>query len=87
LKLDGSIGSAAENATQLARNFAKSVDLPVFLQDERLTSFDARIALLADGHDEADIPALIDGEAAALILRDFLQNNEPRKVEIEDPGT
>jgi hypothetical protein len=45
------------------------------------------MALLADGHDEADIPALIDGEAAALILRDFLQNNEPRKVVIEDPGT
>jgi putative Holliday junction resolvase len=86
LKLDGSVGTAAENATRLARNFAKSLDLPVFLQDERLTSFDARIALLADGHDEADIPALIDGEAAALILRDFLQNKEPRKVELEDPG-
>jgi putative Holliday junction resolvase len=86
LKLDGSVGTAAENATRLARNFAKSLDLPVFLQDERLTSFDARISLLADGHDEADIPALIDGEAAALILRDFLHNKEPRKVELEDPG-
>ena len=82
LKLDGSFGSAAENATRLARNFAKSLHLPVFLQDERLTSFDARIALLSDGHEEADIPALIDGEAAALILRDFLQNKETRKVEI-----
>jgi putative holliday junction resolvase len=87
LRLDGTVGSAAENATRLARNFAKSLDLPVYLQDERLTSFDARITLLAEGHGEAEIPALIDGEAAALILRDFLQNNEPRKVELEDLGS
>jgi RNase H-fold protein (predicted Holliday junction resolvase) len=50
----------------------------VYLQDERLTSFEARESLLADGHDEKKIRALIDGEAAALILRDFLHSGQPR---------
>jgi putative Holliday junction resolvase len=78
LRLDGTFGSAAEDATRLAGNFAKSLKIPVYLQDERLTSFEARESLLADGHGESEIPALIDGEAAALILRDFLHSGQPR---------
>jgi putative pre-16S rRNA nuclease len=85
LRLDGTVGSAAEHATRLAGNFAKSLKLPVFLQDERLTSFDARQSLLSEGHNEMEIQKLIDGESAALILRDFLQSLEPRRrIEIED---
>jgi putative Holliday junction resolvase len=76
LRMDGTSGDAAEEATRLAGNFAKSLKMPVHLQDERLTSFDARLTLLSDGHDEAEIPELIDGEAAALILRDYLQSLE-----------
>jgi putative Holliday junction resolvase len=74
LRLDGSSGSAAEEATRIAGNFAKSLKLPVYLQDERLTSFDARESLLADGRAEKEIKGLIDGESAALILRDFLRD-------------
>ena len=74
LRLDGSSGSAAEEATRIAGNFAKSLKLPVYLQDERLTSFDARESLLEDGHAEKEIKGLIDGASAALILRDFLRN-------------
>jgi len=84
LRLDGSVGDAAESATRLARNFAKSVKIPVYLQDERLTSFDARLALLSEGHNESEVPGLIDGEAAAIVLRDFFQSGERREVEIED---
>ena len=75
LRLDGTVGSAAEEVTRLAGNFAKSLHLPVYLQDERLTTFDAREHLLAEGHSDDIIPKLIDGESAALILRDFLNNN------------
>jgi putative Holliday junction resolvase len=72
LRLDGSEGSAAQDAKRIANNFAKSLTVPVYLQDERLTSFEARESLLAEGRDENEIKSLIDGEAAALILRDFL---------------
>jgi len=82
LKLDGSFGSAAEQANKLAGHFAKSLKIPVYLQDERLTSFAAREDLLSAGYNPKDIPKLIDGEAASLILRDFLQNpGARRKVE------
>jgi RNase H-fold protein (predicted Holliday junction resolvase) len=57
---------------------AKSIELPVYLQDERLTSFEATANLKAEGVKPDEIPALVDGEAAAMILRDFLQTNQER---------
>jgi putative Holliday junction resolvase len=88
LRLDGTAGTAAERVEQMAENFAKSLKLSIYLQDERLTSFDARQALLSEGHNDHEIRNLIDGESAALILRDFLQSTEDRrKVRILDPQT
>ena len=72
LNLDGSMGTSAEEITRLASNFSKSLKVPVFLQDERLTSVEARQKLISERHDEDAIGRLIDGEAAALILRDYL---------------
>src|SRR5918999_3577799 len=37
LRLDGTAGDAAENARRIAGNLAKSIERPVYLQDERLT--------------------------------------------------
>ena len=78
LSLDGTYGEAAERAQRAAQNLARSVSLPVYLQDERLTSFEAMENLKAEGKRREDIPALIDGEAAALILRDFLRTDQNR---------
>lgn len=78
LRLDGTKGSAAEQAERLASNFSRSLTIPVFLQDERLTSVEARASLLAEGYQAEEVPHLIDGEAAALILRDYLNSREPR---------
>ena len=78
LRLDGTIGDAAKEARRLATNLAKSVDLPVYLQDERLTSRAAMENLKAEGVKPGDIPKLIDGEAAAMILRDFLETDQTR---------
>ena len=78
LRLDGSSGEAADKARQIATNLAKSIEQPVYLQDERLTSFEAMANLKTEGHKPGDIPALIDGEAAALILRDFIQTDQNR---------
>lgn len=78
LSLDGMHGEAALNVERLARNLARSVSLPVYLQDERLTSFEAMENLKAEGKRRDEIPALIDGEAAAMILRDFLRTDQDR---------
>ena len=78
LRLDGTDGDAAKDVRRLAANLAKSVEQPIYLQDERLTSFEATANLKAAGVKPRDIPALVDGEAAAMILRDFLQTDQER---------
>ena len=78
LNLDGTGGEAAEKARQVATNLARSITQPVYLQDERLTSVEAMENLKAEGHKPGDIPGLIDGEAAAMILRDFIQTDQER---------
>ena len=78
LRLDGTDGDAAKNARRIAVNLAKSIDLPVYLQDERLTSLYAIENLKAEGVKPDEIPALVDGEAAATILRDFLDHRQER---------
>jgi len=78
LRLDGTSGDAAEKARQIAVNLARSIEQAVYLQDERLTSFEAMENLKAEGHKPDDIPALIDGEAAAMILRDFIRTDQNR---------
>lgn len=78
LRMDGSEGDAAKNVRRLALNLAKSVPQPVYLQDERLTSFAATENLKAEGLTADEIAALVDGEAAALILRDFLSAEQNR---------
>ena len=78
LSMDGTEGEAARKVRQLAFNLARSVAQPVYLQDERLTSVEAAENLKAEGLKPEDIPAAIDGAAAALILRDFLVSNQDR---------
>src|SRR5882724_10652733 len=72
LNLNGSIGDAANLARQTAQNFARSLKLPVYLQDERLTSAEAEENLRTTGLRADEIAKRVDSEAAALILRDFL---------------
>ena len=72
VNLDGTEGEAAQEARRVARNLSLSLNLPVCLQDERLTSRAAEQTLRSEGATESEITARIDGEAAALILSDFL---------------
>ena len=78
LRMDGTEGEASENVRRLALNLARSVQQPVYLQDERLTSLAAIENLKAEGLKADEIPAHVDGESAALILRDFLTTNQNR---------
>ncbi|HET6670075.1 MAG TPA: Holliday junction resolvase RuvX, partial [Pyrinomonadaceae bacterium] len=72
LSLDGTTASAAVATSQTAGNFARSLSIPVFLQDERLTSVAAAEQLREAGHNPTEVEQLIDSEAAAIILADFL---------------
>ena len=72
LGLDGSDGEAAQEARRLAENFRRSLNVPVYLQDERLTSFAAKEKMRSEGVGAEEIESKIDSESAALILRDFM---------------
>jgi putative Holliday junction resolvase len=72
LNLDGTESEAAAEARRLARNFQLSLQVPVHLQDERLTSREAEESLRAAGHTQAGLRERVDSEAAAIILRDFI---------------
>jgi putative pre-16S rRNA nuclease len=78
LKLNGSVGEAALAIRETALKFARSLKLPVYLQDERLTSAEAEENLRADGLRAEEIDGRVDSEAAALILRDFLASDQQR---------
>lgn len=69
---DGSESEMSAEARRLARNFALSLDIPVFLQDERATSYEARGRLWESGATDKEVRERIDSEAAAIILSDFL---------------
>lgn len=79
LSLDGTRGQAAIEVEKAARNFALSLAIPVFLQDERLTSLEARTNLRKEGSNLEEMAAQVDSEAAAIILRDFLDEHQARR--------
>ena len=72
LNTDGTESEMSAEARRLARNFSLSLDIPVFLQDERVTSYEARSRLWEQGKDLKETRDLKDSEAAAIILSDFL---------------
>jgi putative Holliday junction resolvase len=75
LNLDGSDGQAAREARKSALNFELSLKLPVYLQDERLTSREAEESLRAAGYSDHEVRQLVDSHAASIILRDFIVNH------------
>lgn len=75
LNLDGTEGDAAKEARRIAGNFGLSLKIPVYLQDERLTSREAEETLRAAGHSDSEVREQIDSQSAAIILRDFLDHN------------
>jgi len=72
LNMDGTNGAAAADAGRIAENFRKSLSVPVFLQDERLTSVAAESKMRECEVAPKEIDRRVDSESAAIILRDFL---------------
>ncbi len=82
LRLDGVEGSAALEARRVARKLELTLRLPLFLQDERLTSKAAEATLRGLGLGRSEISGRVDSEAASIILSDFLarQENTPEQA-------
>lgn len=72
LNMDDSEGPAAANARRLAGVLGESFGLPVHLQDERLTSFEADARMARSGRTHAGKKRVRDAIAAAALLEDFL---------------
>ena len=70
---DGSESEMSQEARHLARNFSLSLDVPVFLQDERVSSYAAKNYLWKSGLSEKEARKRVDSEAAAIILSDFIE--------------
>lgn len=69
---DGTESEMSAEARRIARNFALSLDIPVFLQDERATTYEARSRFWSEGLAGGKLAKRLDSEAAAIILGDFM---------------
>lgn len=74
---DGSESEMTIEARRLHRNFSLSLEIPVYLHDERLTSKSADRFLRDQGFNDREVRKQIDSNAAAFILNDFLGLKSP----------
>lgn len=72
LNSDGSESDMSLEARDLARKFVLSLRIPVFLQDERVSTYEARRRVWQNP--SATPETLVDSEAACVILEDFLDH-------------
>ena len=77
VNMDGSLGRSAQSVNDVASNISKSIDLPVILWDERLSTVGAfNLSSYLDVNVSKRVKS-IDENAAAFILQgaiDFLNN-------------
>ncbi len=76
LNMDGTEGPQAKRVRDFAAEFTQIIDLPLFFQDERLSSFDAEKKLAALGITRKKKKKHLDAVAAAAILEAFLDSAE-----------
>ena len=79
LEFDGTESEMSQEARRLHRNFSLSLKIPIFLQDERLSSKSAQQNLYDQGLELKEIAKRLDSEAAVVILSDFLALKEERQ--------
>ena len=76
---DGTESEMTTEARDLARKFELSLGVPVYLQDERATTYEARGRLWKAGLEGKGVQRVLDSEAATIILTDFLDRLHHRR--------
>ena len=74
-RLDGTPNDLTTRVEQFARDLAERTHLPVSLQDERLSSYEAESRLALREKDWRVRKQRIDAAAAAIILQDYLDTH------------
>lgn len=82
LNMDDSVGERAEAAVAFRDRLERRLSLPVVLSDERLTTVEADDALREMGILPENRKQYIDQIAAALILREYMENHRDTVEEI-----
>lgn len=71
-RLNGELHELSDAVQRVADRLRRSTEVPIVLQDERLTSDEAERRLAAHEPDWRKRKAAVDAEAAAIILQDYL---------------
>ena len=72
LRMDGTAGDAAQSAMRFVERLKSKLDVAVFTQDERLTSYEAEQMMVERGFGRRQRRARSDEFAAMIILEDYL---------------
>jgi putative Holliday junction resolvase len=78
LNMDGSRGFQSKRVLNFAGRLKKRLHVPLYLQDERLSSFDADEKLSAAQFSKKEKQRRRDAVAAARILQDFLEQKREK---------
>ena len=76
LNADGSEGPRAKGTRQFGVTLQAATDVPIYYQDERLTTYAADQRLARTGQTHKQKKAARDAIAAAEILQDFMRNRK-----------
>jgi putative Holliday junction resolvase len=78
LRMDGTLGDAAQAAMRFVERLQERLDVPVLTQDERLTSYEADQMMIERGFGREERRARSDEFAAMLILQDYLSTTKTK---------
>jgi len=78
LEMGGAVGQAARGIFYVGYSLSAHMHRPVYFQDERLSSWDARERLREAGYKPRKIRELEDQVAAKIILQEFLDQHHKR---------
>jgi putative Holliday junction resolvase len=76
VNMDGTVGDSAEKMEQFITELSQKITVPIYLQDERQTTLEAREILEENLFDSKETKEKLDEVAAVLILTRFI--NEKR---------
>jgi len=87
IRLDGSLGPAAQTVQALQRTLEERLPVPVVAWDERLTSRSAEQMLIEANVSRKKRRGAVDRVAAALLLQSYLQNRSEQDKPPSQAGT